>query len=249
MIKDFPPDLLELGCSPTMSAYTDQQQTIHVNPKTLLYRTSGAHLHMSFKVNSISAWGNPVPQPRQNWSPWTKVADLLLGVPFTYVFGDELEVKRRKLYGKAGEYRFQQYPSGGTGLEYRVLSSRLWNHPGTFSLFTGIFKYILGHGYTMARVWSQWDPAWEDTIQQAINEADPKALQEMLKIAAKFYATDPNYLVLAEPSQAADPLFFWNQLREMSMRGEFPDAGFLNPAWKEGHDGFTEWSEKWNLKR
>ena len=239
MIESFPPDLLQLGCSPTMNAYTDRQQNVAVNPRTLLYRTSGAHLHMSFKSQQ---YGQTTVIPRDLWCPWIKVADLLLGVPFTYIFGDELEAKRRQLYGRAGEFRIQQYNANTSGIEYRVLSSRLWNHPGTFSLFVGIFKYLMGWGAAVEGIIQKWDPAWEDTIQQGINEVDPKALKEMLAITTACIERYGNL-----PGVPQSSMTMWDALREMNFRGAFPDAGFLDPTLMEGHKGISEWRDEWKL--
>jgi hypothetical protein len=98
MIADFPDDLKVLGCSPSIDAYAEREKSVGVDPLKTYFRTCGSHLHMSF----VDKRGLP---PEQ-WSPFIKLADLLLGVPFTYIFGDELEFKRRELYGQAGEFRF-----------------------------------------------------------------------------------------------------------------------------------------------
>lgn len=260
MMKDFPEDLLILGCSPTLDAYTGRRVKIEEDPRKLLFRTSGSHLHMSFHQTQKDQPGY-LPLEPEDFAPFIKAADLLLGVPFTYVFGDELEFKRRKLYGKAGEFRHQHYPAGYEGLEYRVLSSRLWNHTGPFSLFYGIWKFIFGYGEFLDQVIQKWDKAWEPTIQEAINLGSPKALEEALALSVKampdpaYYYSEPalkrnqdaaSELIGVRGSgiSESDKLSVWAFLRELSKSGAFEDAGLRNPRFTDGHNGWQYFMDR-----
>lgn len=236
LIKQFPPDLQVLGCNPTLDAYTKQQKVIRVNPKKLLYRTSGAHLHMSFGLRETL---EPTPAesiPQELWAPWIKACDLFLGVPFAYVFRDDLEFKRRKLYGQAGEFRYQQYPIG-VGLEYRVLSSRLWNHPAIASLFLGFFKFVLGDFNFIFNL--PWDKAWEDDIREAINTGDEKALQRAMLLWAQ-NIPGMDYTILPK-SSVAEYFAFWDRVRRIA--ATLPDAGTAQQAFKEAHYGWNDYSQ------
>ena len=248
MLKDAPEDVLELGCMPTLDAYTERKKSLgEIDPLKLPFRTSGAHLHMSFKTESI--WlerykDGPIPQ--ELWAPFIKAADLLLGVPFTYVFGDELEFKRRKLYGQAGEFRYQQYSPQVDGLEYRVLSSRLYDHPGTGSLFLGIWKFVIGNHAARSLVESSWDKAWEDDICEAINTGNEKALEKALNLSAEMmekihaHLVYPGELASVTTSNAVDT---WKILREARKRGAMRDMGILDPGLPEGHRGWGFWRD------
>lgn len=240
LVKSFPPDLKVLGCSPTQDAYTGTVKSLGgVDPLKLPFRTSGAHLHMSFES---LATGKPVPIPAHLWAPFIKVADLLIGVPFTYVFGDELEFKRRTLYGTAGEFRRQIYPSGYQGLEYRTLSSRLWNHPMTFSLFTGIWKYILGTTSITEALIEKWDPAWEPDIQAAINLGDEVALKKMLEVGAKLYPFQDSNALTTYSASKPDVLKIWAGLREWRKMGKLNTFALMDPVVPEGHYGWQHYS-------
>jgi hypothetical protein len=240
LMSTFPEDLRVLGCSPSKDAYRQSEKVVQVDPLKTFYRTCGSHLHMSFAGYETKFGDRPVPEVV--WSPFIKLADLLLGVPFTLVFGDELEAKRRKLYGQAGEFRNQPYG----GLEYRVLSSRLWNHQATYSLFLGIWKYILG-GQT-PYLWQHYDEAWSDDIQQAINEADPAKCAALMPLWHKLMATtDHTYTVGSTVVRNYAEVF--PKLREMNLRGLFPDAGvWSRPLAPDAHQGWTEYSNyRWKL--
>jgi len=90
------------GCSESFNAYTLQINEVKsTNP---LLRSSGGHLHLGYKDPDVETSLKLI-----------KAMDLFLGVPSILL--DE-DIERRKLYGKAGEFRYKPY-----GLEYRVLST------------------------------------------------------------------------------------------------------------------------------
>lgn len=243
LVKDFPPDLQVLGCHPTLDAYQLKEKVIQVNPKKLFFRTSGSHLHMSIGEMK-SGWLTDIPSvPSELWTRWVKACDLFLGVPFTFLYHDELEFKRRKLYGQAGEFRHQQYPKA-SGLEYRVLSSRLWNHPAIASLFLLIFKYVVGNfNYIFGEL--QWDSTWDEDIQEAINTGDPKALGRALALWAKLYPGTSHYdaylLGPSKLSQPEDAWKFWAKAQRIAEK--FPEAETVNPSfeYREAHTGWNEY--------
>jgi hypothetical protein len=235
LIRHFPDDLKVLGCSPTLDAYTEQTKAVLVNPLKTYFRTSGAHMHCSFDDML----------PEEHWGPIIKLCDLCIGVPHTYIFADELEFKRRKLYGTAGEFRPQKYPNGQNGLEYRALSSRLYNHPGIFGLFSGIFKYVITENY--AQMWEHWDSAWEADIQEAINLGTPALFPKLLEIGTNLTKKFTS-IYRIQVAKNNPPLEFWNTLRKLHVEGAFPDAGVINHmAFPEAHKGWSEYATTWKL--
>jgi len=243
MIEKFPEDLKVLGCSPSRNAYINEgltEQEMGVDPLKTLFRTSGSHLHMSFmRYNEAS------PLPSEEWYRFIALADLLIGVPFVYLFNDELEKKRRKLYGKAGEFRFQ---SSYGGLEYRVLSSRLWNHQASYSFFTGMWKFVLGGGRygNMVRA---YDPAWIPEIQQCINECDKELAKKLL----------PQVQLVADAGGAGRLAFIpsgglpiENVLHAFEKKineGVIKDARvWSEPFDPDGHTAFSDYMRQWNVQ-
>jgi hypothetical protein len=163
-LKSAPADLRVLGCNPTFDAYRQEEKTVNVDPMTLPFRTTGAHMHFSF--NRLEERSLP------ELGILAKYCDLMIGLPFTIIFGDDKEFQRRSLYGTAGEFRKQIYEKDFNGIplygfEYRVLSSRLYQHPGVFSLFFGIFKYLCGQRNALFT--AGWNDKLNKPLVRAIN--------------------------------------------------------------------------------
>ena len=96
------PQAQHFGCSPDYNAYTFEANRVERDDFTL--RTSGGHIHIGYD--------NPSAETNIEL---IKAMDLFLGVPSILL---DTDTERRKMYGKAGCYRFKKY-----GLEYRVLST------------------------------------------------------------------------------------------------------------------------------
>lgn len=187
-IKSWPKDLHVLGCNPTYDAYGQCEKTVEVDPLELDFRTTGAHLHFSSGAGfrpTLSQLGT-----------YAKYCDLLIGLPFTIIYGDDMEFKRRTLYGQAGEFRKQEYPcsygaQGVTyGFEYRVLSSRLYNHPGIFGLFSAIFKYTLERWRDLDA--AGWNSKLDEPLRLAINtgQGATSLLSEFSKVLSDYAKPD-----------------------------------------------------------
>lgn len=157
-----PPDLRQFGCSPTYCAYNRSEKVPAADPMETPFRTSGAHLHYGLGYTDPGF---------ETLGLYAKYCDLLIGLPLSIIYGDDLEYQRRTLYGQAGEFRKQRY--GGNewtkpeyGFEYRVCSSRLYNHPGIFGLFSAIFKYLLTRLRKM-----ESDPVWNEKLDVPLSRA------------------------------------------------------------------------------
>jgi hypothetical protein len=94
---------LVFGCDPDYNAWTDK-----INPKpngkNKNLRSCGGHVHIG--VDDLSS---------KDKIELIKLMDLYLGIPSVILDPD---TERKKLYGKAGAFRFKKY-----GAEYRVLSN------------------------------------------------------------------------------------------------------------------------------
>lgn len=92
-------EALEFGCDPDYNAYT-----IHTNPRPHTedknLRSAGGHVHIGTKLKPTQV---------------IQTCDLYLGIPSLLLDND---TERRKLYGKAGAFRYKEY-----GVEYRTLSN------------------------------------------------------------------------------------------------------------------------------
>lgn len=95
----------EFGCDPDFNVWTQEENPRPIVPQSMQnLRSCGGHLHVS--------WDKPHFHAQERM---VKALDIFCGVPSIQLDGDTL---RRKLYGKAGCFRFKNY-----GIEYRTLSN------------------------------------------------------------------------------------------------------------------------------
>lgn len=101
------------GCDPDFNAWLRE-----VNPRPACddptLRTAAAHVHIG--------WDNPTEDDAESL---IQFADLCAVIPSLY---EDEDVERRKLYGKAGAFRFKKY-----GVEHRVLSNYWIQNKGTIA--------------------------------------------------------------------------------------------------------------------
>ncbi len=247
----WPEDVTALGCSPTIDAYTGEQKVIHTDPP---FRTSGAHLHIS---DMSLPWMNELP----NHLLFIKFCDLFIGLPETILFGDDLHFQRRTLYGQAGEFRVQNYGSGYRGLEYRVCSSRIYNHPAVQSLFFKILRDVCWRNFYSIK--EKWNPKIEDSLREAINtgkgaldlldefmrllpQADREYRNGGLSAGYGDRKNDKNYHSRINPGQPPRPFHPETLLRLKEKLKEYTENG-LEGKYEEAHYGWNEYANDWEL--
>jgi hypothetical protein len=235
-LKSAPDDLKILGCNPTFDAYAQREKSVNVDPMTLPFRTTGAHMHYSFNASENYELGD--------LGLFAKYCDLVIGLPFTIIYGDDKEFKRRSLYGTAGEFRSQKYEKDYmgkpiTGFEYRVLSSRLYHHPAVFGLFYGIFKYLLEQRRSL--IAAGWNEKLDEPLQRAINTGvgAVELLQEFdsaMKIYAKKDIEGMNGLGYIPKDWAAAIL----KMRDMRQTNAILDKFQVWEGQLQAHWGWSE---------
>jgi hypothetical protein len=96
------------GCAPSSNTHmSGEEAKITVNPSEYTIRTAGGHIH-------LGGYG-PVLESREKV---VDVLDVVLGNTCVLLDREPMMAERRKVYGRAGEFRACKY-----GLEYRVLSN------------------------------------------------------------------------------------------------------------------------------
>lgn len=93
---------LMFGCEPDFNVWTRSENASPSSSTNL--RTAGGHIHIGYAEPSL-----------EDSEEIVKAMDLFLGVPSILIDTDK---ERRKMYGKAGAFRFKPY-----GVEYRTLSN------------------------------------------------------------------------------------------------------------------------------
>lgn len=187
------------GCSADMCAYQMKMMNgedgaakeIRDNP----LRSCGGHIHVGHKV-----FVGDVPQVPLA----IMTMDLLLGIPSLFLDKDPTSHRRRKLYGKAGRFRFKPY-----GFEYRSLSHFWLKSEDMTSLIYDITQYVVSlfANDKWQEYWSfnkelldeleinygclgdayQFKICNKQAIKQAIDENDIKAAYGLLDIADQVF--------------------------------------------------------------
>ncbi len=102
------PQAQEFGCEPDFNAWWGGDQNPRPNADNVNLRSCGGHIHISY------------PNADEDTSmALIRLFDLFLGIPSLFV---DTDIDRRKLYGKAGAFRFKQWGSSA-GFEYRTMSN------------------------------------------------------------------------------------------------------------------------------
>lgn len=129
------PEAQILGCQPSFNVYGTEQIAI-ADGRKVLTRSGSGHIHLG---TSIIGSGAMQVSPEN----LVRVLDRVLGIPSVLLDTDPAAAVRRRLYGRAGEYRLPKY-----GLEYRTLSN-FWLRSYVLSSFvTGQARVALDICYT-----------------------------------------------------------------------------------------------------
>lgn len=106
-----PQESRQLGCMPSKNLYRPRE--LDVDPLTYRLRSAGGHLHLGqlpFEITEDLA------------KRLVRIMDVVVGNTCVLIDRDPGNAVRRKVYGRAGEYRLPKW-----GLEYRTLSN-FWLH-------------------------------------------------------------------------------------------------------------------------
>lgn len=172
-LASLPDHLVTLGCSPSLNVY-DNPGVIPENPRDMHYRMAGFHLHYGLR----NGWGGhevgnePTPPPPDMFPDIVKMMDRLGGVTSVAAMAGLEDNRRRRHYGRAGEYRLPAH-----GLEYRVLSSAVLWHPAVAHLHMDLVRYAIRMVHKgMSKLWVGSD----GHVQDCINNLDVKLAHRLL---------------------------------------------------------------------
>lgn len=144
------------GCEPDYCVWTKSTNEKPDVDKTL--RSSGFHIH--------TGWDEPTTEMVEEV---IKAQDLFLGVPSILLDPD---INRRKLYGKAGAFRFKEY-----GCEYRTLSGYFLNRKE-------LIEWVFSNAKSAIEFIDNYNTITEETgsrIVYAINNNDKHEAKQLIK--------------------------------------------------------------------
>lgn len=156
-----------LGCSPSLSAYNTSPLVVD-DPRSLSLRFAGCHIHYGYgKLTEAEA------------TQRVKIMDRIFG-PISVSMLDSIDdTRRRRFYGKAGEYRLPAH-----GLEYRMLSSTALCHPLVMHLCFDMCRYA--GNFAIQKFEHLWDvPGADAQAQHIINEYDTREARKLLLLNEK----------------------------------------------------------------
>lgn len=117
--------LKRFGCNPTVNAH--EKNFKRVTGLRERFRAGGGHIHLGFTLKATSDVNKLV-----------TLMDIMVGNTFVLLDRDPDNARRRKNYGRAGEYRLKSY-----GLEYRVLSNFWMKKYVLWSTATGLLRQAI----------------------------------------------------------------------------------------------------------
>lgn len=129
-----------LGCSPSMNVFKSKTgiKLQGIDGSKHLQRSAGGHIHISAGVSTTLNFAF-----QWNHREIIQMLDLIVGNTCVLMDRDPANKERRKLYGKAGEYRMPKRMSGPTpfqGIEYRTLSNFWLTSVPVMSLVFGLTR-------------------------------------------------------------------------------------------------------------
>ena len=161
-----------LGCAPSLNLYRPSR--IRVNPETYTKRSAGGHIH-------ISGFDRKMLSTPKNVRDLIFMFDAFVGNTCVLIDRSPHAITRRRVYGRAGEYRLPTW-----GVEYRTLSNFWMRSYQLFSLVSGLMRmgasasqtsytrttytpYLTSHADVQGMVLDSLDPK---RVQRAINRND-----------------------------------------------------------------------------
>lgn len=173
------------GCKPSLNAYQDYVEL--PNPGTYLHRAAGGHIHLGKAYN-------PELAGTATNDEIVKILDIVVGNTCVMLDRDKGNIERRKVYGRAGEYRVPAH-----GIEYRTLSNFWLKNNVLMSLVMALARF----GVCIAAT-----PEWKDAFLNAVKEEDIRNAinKNDAKLAAKnFNKLLPLFTKINMPSDPLTP--------------------------------------------
>lgn len=163
LLESLPEEHVILGCSPSLNVYPDVEPIEVLEPRSLLYRTAGCHMHLGVRdLYTTEAIREGI-----------KAADAIAGVAMVSLFRGVEDPRRRALYGRAGEYRLPAH-----GVEYRVAPAEVMSHPVLYHLCFDLMRQAFGLG---AKGYLKHWKYEEQQIREVINTCDWKTAEKILE--------------------------------------------------------------------
>jgi hypothetical protein len=129
------------GCAPSLNTNKASEGVVKtVDPEKYPYRSAAGHIHLGLEGMNVG-WRTPAKLPTL-----INLCDVLVAIPCVLIDRDPGNVERRKVYGRAGEYRLPEY-----GVEYRTLSNFWLRAYPLMSFVMGMSRLVASTMYSRER--------------------------------------------------------------------------------------------------
>jgi hypothetical protein len=230
-----------LGCAPSLHREGDEEAKkalINIDAAKVTSRSAGGHIHLGLD-NHIKSHAAAI----------VDLLDILVGNTCVLIDRDPNAPERRKLYGRAGEYRLPAH-----GLEYRTLSNFWLRHYVLMSFVMGAARYAVNvqateinqennrkdaktHPSSMGYTYDTqcWAPASEllsliggpkglSEVRKVINANDRDgALETWEKVKTFIQQLKPGYSSGFDPAYLANMDAFFAGIHKDGIQTFFPD--------------------------
>jgi hypothetical protein len=167
-LNSLSPKSRQFGCMPSFNIYdtAEFKAGITVDPAKYLKRSGGGHLHLG-----DNGYDGTVRTALHDYSRIVPLLDLIVGNTCVLLDRNPLNAERRRVYGRAGEFRTPTY-----GVEYRTLSNFWLRDYQLFSLVTGLARTAVSILANTTKENNYYDDIMKlvdmKDIQKAINDND-----------------------------------------------------------------------------
>ena len=153
-------DSRRFGCVPSLNVY--EKRDVGVDPEKYLFRSAGGHIHIGH-LNTPE-----LVKALKDDKKMVRLLDVIVGNTCVLLDRDMGNAERRKVYGRAGEYRLPPH-----GLEYRTLSNFWLRSYPLMGFVMGLTRFAVN---VMANGDKYYDAFMDkieiEDIKKAINEND-----------------------------------------------------------------------------
>lgn len=182
----------KLGCAPSLNVHKKASVELEgIDAGAYRKRAAGGHIHLGTGSHSLGPWSDikAISQVRADRDRYPShllvpLLDIFVGNTCVLIDRDEGQVERRKLYGRAGEFREPPY-----GVEYRTLSN-FWLRSGPLvGLVTGLSRlacavlYAPGRERLLEQLRASIDL---NLVTEAINENDEEKARKTWEVLKGF---------------------------------------------------------------
>lgn len=212
----------KFGCMPSLSIY-DTSKDIQINqvdPSQYRIRAAGGHVHIG-----VDNYPQLVPALTTRCKETVQLLDIIAGNTAVIIDRSRANIERRKLYGRAGEYRLPAH-----GLEYRTLSNFWLYDSRLMSLMMGLVRLAvqLSADANHKQYYEAFFSAVpQEAIRQAINTNDLEmAMDNFLQIVPLLTQVTVNNEYGEHPVNAtniADFYFFADKIVEKGLTHWFKE--------------------------